>query len=76
MSVDSKLPTPEGVHLLHPCVRRRCVQSGVDLDSVKLSMNPFCEIAMEAALRLKEAGHISEVIAATVGDQARTGPFD
>lgn len=46
------------------------MQSGVDLDAVKMSMNPFCEIALEAALRFREAGHVSEVVAATVGDQA------
>lgn len=48
------------------------MQSGVDLDSAKLSMNPFCEIALEAALRLRESGQVEEVIAATVGDQVRT----
>lgn len=53
----------------------RSLQSGVDLDSVKMSMNPFCEIALEAALRLKEAGHVREVVAATVGDQASTNLF-
>jgi len=41
--------------------------SGVDLANVKMSMNPFCEIAVEEALRLKEAGHAEEVIAVSVG---------
>ncbi|WP_321800524.1 electron transfer flavoprotein subunit beta/FixA family protein [Caballeronia sp. J97] len=42
-------------------------QSGVDIASVKMSMNPFDEIAMEAAVRLKEAGVATEVIAVSVG---------
>ncbi|NML97111.1 electron transfer flavoprotein subunit beta/FixA family protein [Paraburkholderia sp. RP-4-7] len=42
-------------------------QSGVDLTSVKMSMNPFDEIAVEEAVRLKEAGVATEVIAVSVG---------
>ena len=42
-------------------------QSDVDLNNVKMSMNPFCEIAIEEAVRLKEAGTATEVIAVTVG---------
>ena len=42
-------------------------QSDVDLNNVKMAMNPFCEIAIEEAVRLKEAGTASEVIAVTVG---------
>ena len=41
--------------------------SGVDLANVKMSMNPFDEIAVEEALRLKEAGKAEEVIAVSVG---------
>ncbi|WP_048886438.1 electron transfer flavoprotein subunit beta/FixA family protein [Aurantiacibacter atlanticus] len=41
--------------------------SGVDLANVKMSMNPFDEIAVEEALRLKEAGSAEEVIAVSVG---------
>jgi len=41
--------------------------SGVDLANVKMSMNPFCEIAVEEAIRLKEAGHADEIIAVSVG---------
>jgi len=41
--------------------------SGVDLANVKMSMNPFDEIAVEEAIRLKEAGHAAEVIAVSVG---------
>ncbi|XP_044396132.1 electron transfer flavoprotein subunit beta, mitochondrial-like [Triticum aestivum] len=43
-------------------------RTGVDTANVKImSMNPFCEIAVEEALRLREAGAASEVVAATVG---------
>ncbi len=41
--------------------------SGVDLANVKMSMNPFDEIAVEEALRLKEAGKATEVIAVSIG---------
>ncbi|MEM5470474.1 electron transfer flavoprotein subunit beta/FixA family protein [Hoeflea sp. AS60] len=41
--------------------------SGVDLANVKMSMNPFDEIAIEEALRLKEAGKATEVIAVSIG---------
>jgi electron transfer flavoprotein beta subunit len=41
--------------------------TGVDLSNVKMSMNPFDEIAVEEALRLKEAGKAEEVIAISVG---------
>lgn len=52
--------------------------SGVDLDGVKMSVNPFDEIALEEALRLREAGKAEEVIVASVGgdecqQQLRTG---
>ena len=42
-------------------------QSDVDLNNVKMAMNPFCEIAVEEAVRLKEVGTASEVVAVTVG---------
>ncbi|HGO6096698.1 TPA: electron transfer flavoprotein subunit beta/FixA family protein, partial [Burkholderia cepacia] len=42
-------------------------QSGVDIANVKMSMNPFDEIAVEEAVRLKEAGVATEVIAVSVG---------
>jgi electron transfer flavoprotein alpha/beta subunit len=48
-------------------VRVRPDRTAVDTASVKMSMNPFCEIAVEEALRLREAGAAAEVIAATVG---------
>ena len=43
--------------------------SGVDLANVKMSMNPFDEIAIEEAIRLKEKGAVSEIIAVSVGPQ-------
>lgn len=46
--------------------------SGVDLANVKMSMNPFDEIAVEEALRLKEAGQADEVIAVSVGPDKAT----
>ncbi|MDB5976005.1 MAG: electron transfer flavoprotein subunit beta/FixA family protein, partial [Nevskia sp.] len=41
--------------------------SGVVTDGVKFSVNPFDEIAMEEAVRLKEKGKITEIIAVTIG---------
>ncbi|RCX03418.1 electron transfer flavoprotein subunit beta/FixA family protein [Marinomonas foliarum] len=48
-------------------VRVKADQSNVDLTNVKMAMNPFCEIAVEEAVRLKEAGVASEVIVMSVG---------
>ena len=48
-------------------VRPKPDESGVDLNNVKMAMNPFCEIAIEEAVRLKEAGKADEIIAVTVG---------
>src|SRR5213595_480124 len=48
-------------------VRVKADQSGVDLANVKMSMNPFDEIAVEEAVRLREAGVASEVIAVSCG---------
>ena len=48
-------------------VRVKSDKSGVDLANVKMSMNPFDEIAMEEAVRLKEAGVATEVIAVSCG---------
>ena len=42
-------------------------QSGVDLANVKMSMNPFCEIAVEEAVRQKEKGTVTEVVAVSIG---------
>lgn len=41
--------------------------TGVDLANVKMSMNPFDEIAVEEAIRLKEAGKVEEIVAVSVG---------
>ncbi|GAB5507853.1 MAG: electron transfer flavoprotein subunit beta/FixA family protein [Rhizobiaceae bacterium] len=43
--------------------------SGVELANVKMAMNPFCEIAVEEAIRLKEAGKAEEIIAVSIGPQ-------
>lgn len=51
-------------------VRVKADHSDVDLANVKMAMNPFCEIAVEAAIRLKEAGIATEVIAVSVGPVA------
>jgi electron transfer flavoprotein beta subunit len=48
-------------------VRVKPDQTGVDLANVKMSMNPFCEIAVEEAIRLKEKGVATEIIAVSVG---------
>ncbi len=48
-------------------IRVKADGSGVDLANVKMSMNPFDEIAVEEALRLKEAGKASEVIVVSIG---------
>ena len=48
-------------------VRVKSDQSGVELNNVKMAMNPFCEIAVEQAIRLKESGLVDEIIVVTVG---------
>jgi len=49
-------------------VRVKSDQTGVDIANVKMSMNPFDEIAVEEAVRLKEKGAVTEVIAVSCGD--------
>ena len=51
-------------------VRPKADESGVDLNNVKMAINPFCEIAVEEAVRLKEGGTATEIIAVTVGSSA------
>ncbi|UXN06905.1 electron transfer flavoprotein subunit beta/FixA family protein [Bartonella sp. HY761] len=51
-------------------VRVKSDGSGVDLANVKMSMNPFDEIAVEEAIRQKEAGNFNEVVLVSVGPQA------
>ncbi|KAH9547314.1 hypothetical protein CY35_11G028200 [Sphagnum magellanicum] len=54
-------------------IRVKPDKSGVETANVKMSMNPFCEIALEEALRLREAGHASEVLVAIDDDANQTG---
>lgn len=51
-------------------VRVKSDQSGVDLANVKMSLNPFCEIAVEEAVRLKEQGIATEIVVVSVGQAA------
>ena len=48
-------------------VRVKPDQTGVDLANVKMSMNPFCEIAVEEAIRLKEKGVAEEIVVVSIG---------
>src|SRR5271163_2271119 len=48
-------------------VRVKPDQTGVDLANVKMAMNPFCEIAVEEAVRLKEKGIVTEIVVVSVG---------
>ena len=50
-------------------VRVKSDQSGVDLANVKMSMNPFDEIAVEEAIRLKEAGIAEEIVVVSIGPE-------
>lgn len=59
-------------------IRVKADKTGVVSQNVKMSMNPFCEIALEEALRIRESGLASEVVAVTMGpsqslDTLRTG---
>jgi electron transfer flavoprotein beta subunit len=49
-------------------VRVKSDQSGIELANVKMSMNPFCEIAVEEAVRLKEKGVATEIVIVSIGD--------
>ena len=51
-------------------VRVKSDRSDVDLANVKMALNPFCEIAVEEAVRLKEAGTAAEVVAVSIGSKA------
>ena len=48
-------------------IRVKPDQSGVDLANVKMSMNPFCEIAIEEAVRLQEAGTATQIVVVSIG---------
>ncbi len=49
--------------------RVKADQTGIDLNNVKMSMNPFDEIAIEEALRMREAGTVSEIVVVSIGVQ-------
>jgi electron transfer flavoprotein beta subunit len=51
-------------------VRVKADKTGVDLTNVKMSINPFCEIAVEEAVRLKEKGVVTEIVVVSVGPTA------
>jgi electron transfer flavoprotein beta subunit len=51
-------------------VRPKSDGSGVDLNNVKMSINPFCEIAVEEAVRLKEKGLATEVVVVSLGEKS------
>ena len=51
-------------------VRVKADKTGVDLTNVKMSINPFCEIAVEEAVRLKEKGVVTEIVVVSVGPAA------
>ena len=50
-------------------IRVKSDGSGVETDNVKMSMNPFDEIAVEEAVRLAEAGKATEVVVVSLGDE-------
>ncbi len=50
-------------------VRVKPDQSGVDLANVKMSINPFCEIAVEEAIRMKERGEVEEIVVVSIGPE-------
>ena len=50
-------------------VRPKSDGTGVDLNNVKMAINPFCEIAVEEAVRLKEKGVATEIVVVSVGDK-------
>jgi len=51
-------------------VRAKADGSDVELNNVKMAINPFCEIAVEEAVRLKESGTASEVVVTSIGDKS------
>lgn len=51
-------------------VRAKADGSGADLANVKMAINPFCEIAVEEAVRLKEKGVATEIVAVSIGDKS------
>jgi electron transfer flavoprotein beta subunit len=51
-------------------VKVKADQTDVDLTNVKMALNPFCEIAVEEAIRIKEKGDVSEIVAVSIGPDA------
>ncbi|QJR79417.1 electron transfer flavoprotein subunit beta/FixA family protein [Alteromonas pelagimontana] len=51
-------------------VRVKADHSGVDLTNAKMAINPFCEIAVEEAVRLKEKGVVTEIVVVSIGSKA------
>ena len=51
-------------------VRVNAKNTGVEMKGLKMSMNPFDEIAVEEAIKLKEAGKVKEVVAVSIGPKA------
>ena len=51
-------------------VRPKADGSGADLNNVKMAINPFCEIAVEEAVRLKEKGVATEIVVVSIGDKS------
>lgn len=51
-------------------VRVNAKNTGVELKGLKMSMNPFDEIAVEEAIKLREAGKVKEVVAVSIGPKA------
>src|ERR1700744_4985497 len=56
-------------------IRVKSDGTGVELANVKMSMNPFDEIAVEEAIRLKEAGKATEIVVASIGPQRAGDPI-
>lgn len=50
-------------------VRVNPAKTGVDLQGLKMSMNPFDEIAVEEALKMRESGKVKEVVLLSIGDK-------
>ena len=50
-------------------VRVKADRSGVELNNVKMAMNPFCEIAVEESIRMRESGAAEEIIVVAAGPQ-------
>ena len=51
-------------------VRPNAAKTAVELKGLKMSMNPFCEIAVEEAVKMREAGKVKEIVAVSIGDKS------